>query len=206
MSNENELSDEQVNAAFADIEKQLDPDFGKELDDNLTDNYSIDPQFDEELAGILGNKAKIAILLTQILDARFLAALCKLCDVDALVVGFSTGSGAIMHNTQGALPEEAAKNLSELIAGLSVVACVNRADKITATHWFNGKQANDFTPPMLFASVDDTIEDLMIGTETMDDLTVAGYSQVESSSFSNDQEAMDYIRSLMNNPYEEREN
>ncbi|MFD0705181.1 hypothetical protein ACFQY8_05420 [Alloscardovia venturai] len=197
MTDENELNDDQVNAVFADLEKQFDADFGKELDDNLTDHYSLDPHFDEELAGLLGSKAKIAILITQIVDAKFLAALCCICDIDALSVGFPTGAGAIMHKTDGQAPEEAARDLSDVMAGLSVIACVNRADKISATHWYDGKQAQDFAPPMLFASLDSSIEDLMIGAQTVDDMDVLGYPHVESSSFASHDEALTYIRTLM---------
>ena len=72
-----DLSDAQVNAAFADIEKQFSDDFGAQLDDNL-----IDPHFNDELEGILGNKAKVALLLTNVAKAGILAAFCKGCGID----------------------------------------------------------------------------------------------------------------------------
>lgn len=218
-----DLSDDQVNAAFADLEKQFADDFGKELDDNLTDtygnsapassafsaasssssessvddNFSIDPNFDDELAGIIGDKAKMAMLITQVRDPQFLAALCKLMDIDALCVGFPTGSCAILHNKDGQAPEEGARELSDVVAGMSVVSCVNRADKITATHWLNGTVVENMTPPLLFTTIDSTIEDLMIGLQNVDDLSVAGYEQVESNTFSTTEEVTKFIRTFM---------
>ncbi|WP_018142697.1 hypothetical protein [Alloscardovia criceti] len=204
-SDSSDLSDDQVNAAFADLEKQFSDSFTSDLDqldDNLSDHYSIDPQFDDELAGLLGNKAKIAILVTRLADAKFLAALCKVAGVDALAVGFTSGAGAILHEDEGSAPEEAAQGLSNLLAGLSIVACINRADKITMGHWLNGQQINDFSPPMMFAALDGTIEDLLIGAQSLSDLEVSGYPRVESSSFAHEEEAMDFIRSFMKNPPE----
>ncbi|WP_165496258.1 hypothetical protein [Alloscardovia theropitheci] len=216
-----DLSDDQVNAAFADLEKQFGDDFGSQLDDNLVDKYandssqsnnpldpsdfSIDPHFDEELAGIIGDKAKIALLITEVRDARFLAALCKVLDIDALAVGFSSGACAILRDVSGQAPEEAAHDMSDLVFGMSVISCVNRADKISANLWVNGKTQEEITPPILFASLDGTVEDLMIGLQTVPDLDIAGYTTVESNSFTTTQEALKFIRSLMTNPGESDE-
>ncbi|WP_418969785.1 hypothetical protein [Alloscardovia omnicolens] len=201
----NELSDDQVNAAFADLEKQFSDDFGHELDENLTDNYSLDPAFEAELDGIIGNKAKIAIIITNLASAHFLAALCRVMDVDARAVRFTTGAGALLADTQGSAPEDVAHALSESMSGLFVVLCVNRADKISITQWFNGQNVQKMAPPMFFNVLDPTIEDLMIGSQTPADLDMAGYEQVESSDFATEDEAMEFIRQFMKTSDNEQE-
>ena len=96
-----DLSDAQVNAAFADIEKQFSDDFGAQLDDNL-----IDPHFNDELEGILGNKAKVALLLTNVAKAGILAAFCKGCGIDAHCVEYNQGSFAILRDLEDDGPEQ----------------------------------------------------------------------------------------------------
>ena len=67
--------------------------------------------FDDELQGLLGNKAKAAVLITRIASARLLAAFCQLSDVSADCIGSEEGAVAILRNLDGDGPEVAARDL-----------------------------------------------------------------------------------------------
>ncbi|NEG95944.1 hypothetical protein GFD17_04060 [Bifidobacterium sp. SMB2] len=141
------FSDEEINAALAGFE------------DELNDMDS----FDAELQGLLGNKAKAAVLITQLSAADLLAAFCQLSDISAQCVASDTGAVAVLRNVDGDGPEAAARDLTTVISGLSAVLAVNRADKLEATLWVNGKPGTQFAPPVLFMSTPDFVEDLLIG-------------------------------------------
>ena len=57
--------------------------------------------FDDELQGLLGNKAKAAVLITRVASARLLAAFCQLSDVSADCIGSEEGAVAILRNLDG---------------------------------------------------------------------------------------------------------
>ncbi|PJM73648.1 hypothetical protein CS006_00150 [Bifidobacterium primatium] len=141
------FSDEEINAALAGFEDEL----------NGMDS------FDAELQGLLGNKAKAAVLITQLSAADLLAAFCQLSDISAQCVASDAGAVAVLRNVDGDGPEAAARDLTTVISGLSAVLAVNRADKLEATLWVNGKPGTQFAPPVLFMSTPDFVEDLLIG-------------------------------------------
>ena len=88
--------------------------------------------FDDELQGLLGNKAKAAVLITRVASARLLAAFCQLSDVSADCIGSEEGAVAILRNLDGDGPEVAARDLTIVVSGMSLVLAVNRADKLEA--------------------------------------------------------------------------
>ena len=89
--------------------------------------------FDDELQGLLGNKAKAAVLITRVASARLLAAFCQLSDVSADCIGSEEGAVAILRNLDGDGPEVAARDLTIVVSGMSLVLAVNRADKLEAS-------------------------------------------------------------------------
>ena len=95
--------------------------------------------FDDELQGLLGNKAKAAVLITRVASARLLAAFCQLSDVSADCIGSEEGAVAILRNLDGDGPEVAARDLTIVVSGMSLVLAVNRADKLEATVYLQGK-------------------------------------------------------------------
>ena len=86
--------------------------------------------FDDELQGLLGNKAKAAVLITRVASARLLAAFCQLSDVSADCIGSEEGAVAILRNLDGDGPEVAARDLTIVVSGMSLVLAVNRAGKL----------------------------------------------------------------------------
>lgn len=84
-------------------------------------NANAEIGFDDELEGILGNKAKRAILVTRLTSADLLAAFCSLADITAQCIDSREGAVAVLRNLNGDGPEAAAKDLTEVVAGLSVL-------------------------------------------------------------------------------------
>ena len=165
------LSDEEINAALAGFEDEL-----NDLDNGFGN-------FDDELQGLLGNKAKAAVLITQLSAPDLLAAFCQLSDISAHCVGSDQGAVAVLRNVDGDGPESAARDLTTVVSGLSVVLAVNRADKLEATLWVNGKPGNKFAPPVLFMSTPSFVEDLLIGTSSIDDVRASGYQIADSGDY-----------------------
>lgn len=158
------FSEEEINAALAGFEDEL----------NGIDS------FDSELEGLLGNKAKCAVLITQLSAADLLAAFCQLSDISAQCIEDQSGAVAVLRNVDGDGPEAAARDLTTVVSGLAVVLAVNRADKLEATLYVNGKPGSQFAPPVLFMSTPSFVEDLLIGTSTVDLLKEQGLTVVDA--------------------------
>lgn len=138
--------------------------------------------FDDELQGLLGNKAKVAVMITRLASADLLAAFCQLADVSATCVGHSDGAVAVLRNLDGDGPEAAARDLTTVVSGMPVILAVNRADKLEATLYVQGKPGQTFAPPILFSSTPSFVEDLMLGISDLDAVKAEGLPAVDSAS------------------------
>jgi hypothetical protein len=143
------LSDEEVNKALKGYEHEFD-----QMD-----------AFDAQLEGILGERAKSAAILTPLRSQRLLAAFCALCGIKADCVGSQDGAVALLTQLDGQAPEHAAASLTHLISGLSVILIVNRADKLEAKPWIDGKSGEKVPPPVVLAQEPQFVEDYLIGVE-----------------------------------------
>ncbi|OZG67353.1 hypothetical protein [Bifidobacterium eulemuris] len=149
------------------------------------DAAELDPSvgFDAELAGLLGNRAKIAVVVTRIADADLLAAFCQLADISADCIGSNQGAVAVLRNLDGDSPEAAARDLTTVVAGMTVILAVNRADKLEVTLYVQGEAARTFAPPMLFTSTARFVEDLLLGITTVNALREQGFEIEDSADF-----------------------
>lgn len=143
--------------------------------------------FDDELQGLLGNKAKAAVLITRVASARLLAAFCQLSDVSADCIGSEEGAVAILRNLDGDGPEVAARDLTIVVSGMSLVLAVNRADKLEATVYLQGKPGQTIAPPLLFTSTAPFVEDLLLGITDEDGLIGTGMKVEQSADLDRDQ-------------------
>jgi hypothetical protein len=174
-NNSDNLSDQDIAKALAGYEEDF-----KDLDGFEADELKdVDP-FESELEGILGNKAKAAVLITPLQQPELLSAFCVLAGVSAYCIGATQGAVAVLKDLEGSSPEGAAKDLTTVISGLSVVLAVNRADKLEAKLWINGEQGSDFAPPLLFMNVAEFVEDYMIGSTDLAGLKTSGLTIVDS--------------------------
>lgn len=142
--------------------------------------------FDEELRGLVGDKAKSAALITRLASARLLAAFCQISDISADCIGSDQGAVAVLRNLDGDAPEAAAKDLTTVVSGMATVLAVNRADKLDSTLYLHGEAGQTFAPPILFASAPDFVEDLMLGIATLADLRKQGLHIIDSASLDHD--------------------
>lgn len=197
------FSDEELEAALAGFEKEFaDADASEDAganddssanDDSVGSHDSDAPEvpdveagFDDELQGLLGNKAKVAVIITQLASADLLAAFCQLSDISAKCVASKEGAVAVLDNLNGDGPEAAAKDLTTVVSGMAVVLAVNRADKLEANLYLHGKPGESFVPPVLFSSTAPFVEDLMLGITNLDALQSQGFAVTPTSKFDRD--------------------
>lgn len=199
------FSDEELEAALDGFEKEFrdsNAAAGEPANDAATDSPADDAgaadsgqaqeadtaaAFDDELQGLLGNKAKAAVLITRVASARLLAAFCQLSDVSADCIGSAEGAVAILRNLDGDGPEVAARDLTIVVSGMSLVLAVNRADKLEATVYLQGKPGQTIAPPLLFTSTAPFVEDLLLGITDEDGLIGTGMKVEQSADLGHDQ-------------------
>ena len=119
--------------------------------------------FDDELQGLLGNRAKVAVIITRLASARLFAAFCQLSDISAQCLASPQGAVAVLRNLDGDGPEAAIKDMTTVVAGMPAVLAINRADKLEATMYLQGKVGQTFAPPVLLTSTAPFVEDLLLG-------------------------------------------
>ncbi len=149
-------------------------------------------KFEDELQGLLGNRAKMAVIITRLTSARLLAAFCELSDISAQCIGSAQGAVAVLRNLDGDGPEAAVKDMTIVVSGMPAILAVNRADKLEATMYMEGKAGRTFAPPVLFTSTASFVEDLLLGITDMKTLVESGVKVVDSANLSRD-EAMEIL-------------
>jgi hypothetical protein len=142
--------------------------------------------FDEELQGLIGNKAQTAAIVTRLASAQLLAAFCQLSDISADCLASDQGAVAVLRNLDGDAPEAAVKDLTTVVSGMPAILAVNRADRLESTLYLQGEAGQSFAPPILFASTPEFVEDLMLGIDAVRDLKAQGFHVVDSSSLSHE--------------------
>ena len=83
--------------------------------------------------------------------------------------------------------EVAARDLTIVVSGMSLVLAVNRADKLEATVYLQGKPGQTIAPPLLFTSTAPFVEDLLLGITDEDGLIGTGMKVEQSADLDHDQ-------------------
>lgn len=188
------ISDEELRAAMADFEQQFAHDeAGSDAGSDAGAGSAADApdggdasgaeavlDFDDELQGLLGNRAKVAAIITRLASAELLAAFCQLSDVSATCLEHSDGAVAVLRNLDGDGPEAAVRDLTTVVSGMPAILAVNRADKLEATLYIKGEPGQTFAPPILFTVTPPFVEDLMLGIADVPALVGQGVRAVES--------------------------
>lgn len=143
-------------------------------------------KFEDELQGLLGNRAKVAVIITRLASPRLLSAFCELSDISAQCIGSAQGAVAVLRNLDGDGPEAAVKDMTIVVAGMPAILAVNRADKLEATMYVEGKAGKTFAPPVLFTSTAPFVEDLMLGITDMNALEQADMTIFDSADLDRD--------------------
>ena len=142
--------------------------------------------FDDELQGLLGNRAKVAVIITRLASARLFAAFCQLSDISAQCLASPQGAVAVLRNLDGDGPEAAIKDLTTVVSGMPAVLAINRADKLEATMYLQGKVGQTFAPPVLLTSTAPFVEDLLLGITDVQGVRDSGVETVDSASLTRD--------------------
>lgn len=140
--------------------------------------------FEEDLQGLLGNKAKVAMIIAYVAPAKLLAAFCKMANVSARCFSEEQGSVAVLKNLEGNAPEEDVKKFVEFFFGMDVMLITNRADKITAKIYQAVKEPQEIVAPMALAVWSRDVEDLAICMENADSLEKRGLEMFNSDDLS----------------------
>ena len=143
-------------------------------------------KFEDELQGLLGNRAKVAVIITRLTSPRLLSAFCELSDISAQCIGSAQGAVAVLRNLDGDGPEAAVKDMTIVVAGMPAILAVNRADKLEATMYVEGRAGKTFAPPVLFTSTAPFVEDLMLGITDMNALEQADMTIFDSADLDRD--------------------
>lgn len=201
------FSEEELEAAMAGFEKEFNESMeSQSADDSQSESDHQEPsdvdrmldeaenslKFEDELQGLLGNRAKVAVIITRLTSARLLAAFCELSDISAQCIGSEQGAVAVLRNLDGDGPEAAVKDMTIVVSGMPAILAVNRADKLEATMYMEGKPGRTFAPPVLFTSTASFVEDLLLGITDMKTLVESGVKVVDSADLSRD-EAMEIL-------------
>ena len=155
-----------------------------EASDNAESSES--SEFEDELQGLLGNRAKVAVIITRLTSPRLLSAFCELSDISAQCIGSAQGAVAVLRNLDGDGPEAAVKDMTIVVAGMPAILAVNRADKLEATMYVEGRAGKTFAPPVLFTSTAPFVEDLMLGITDMNALEQADMTIFDSADLDRD--------------------
>lgn len=184
---EREFQDESKENSDSENSKNAQSD-GKNQENSTLDDAMRDIEeasFEEDLEGLLGNKAKVAMIITYVEPAQLLAAFCKMADVSAKCFDEEQGAVAILKNLKDNGPEEDVKEFVDFFRGMDVMLIVNRADKITAKIYQNGVEPQEIVAPMALAVWSRRVEDLAICMETVDTLAKQDVTMYDSDDLSN---------------------
>lgn len=69
---------------------------------------------------------------------------------------------------------------------MPAVLAINRADKLEATMYLQGKVGQTFAPPVLFTSTAPFVEDLLLGITDVQGVRDSGVETVDSASLTRD--------------------
>ena len=106
---DSDANDDTADKASADSGRPMTDDVTGSVADAVNEAMAdvVDPSlgFDNELAGLLGNKAKVALIVTRLASAELLAAFCQLSDISAACIGANQGAVAVLKNLDGEGPD-----------------------------------------------------------------------------------------------------
>lgn len=123
---------------------------------------------DAELAELAEPRPLAAVVVTQAAVAAPLAAACALSGVVADIAPSPIGALVVPRDpTHG--PDTAAA-LSQLLRGSTVLLLVRFADRVDATRWESGAQAEELASGLVLAEAPVVLEDLLLGTVAIGEL------------------------------------
>lgn len=142
-------------------ENKENPSVNNSLIDEAMRNIE-EANFEEDLQELIGNKAKVALMITYVQPMKLLSAFCKMADVSAKCFDEENGSVAVLKKLDGNEPEEAVQKFVDFFRGMDVMLITNRADKLTAKVYEYNTEPQEIVAPMALAVWSRAVEDLAI--------------------------------------------
>lgn len=202
------FTDTELQAALANFEREFDQEqhSEKELDDLAYDNGLQDFQsedfreessqstgddqvlnhleqesFQETVEELTGQKASAALIFSG-MPSNVFAALCNVAEIDCACAPLQEdmGSVAVLRALCNDEPEQAAQVLSRAVTFQPFVFLVNRASKLEAYEYFDGKVRQKLIPAMVLTLVSRDVEDIVFGLTTLDDAVATSSSFINS--------------------------
>ncbi|WP_246260255.1 hypothetical protein [Cellulomonas taurus] len=142
-----------------------------DLPDDLTDLGDI--EIPDDLSGLddaaSPQEPTITLLVTQVAEAKPLAAACSLAGLDVDVVPSPIGALAVLRSApRAAVATEAAAALSRLLPMAPVLLLDRRGGRIAASRWNGGEHEDDLAAGLVLSGAPPELEDLLLGTRTVD--------------------------------------
>jgi hypothetical protein len=155
------------------------------LPDDLTGLPELgDIEIPDDLSGLddasSPQEPTITLLVTQVAEAKPLAAACSLAGLDVDVAPSPIGARAVLRSAprgarggrgsapRAAVATEAAAALSRLLPMAPVLLLDRRGGRIAASRWNGGEHEDDLAAGLVLSGAPPELEDLLLGTRTVD--------------------------------------
>lgn len=112
----------------------------------------------------------MAVMVTQIAGAEPLAAAASLAGLDLDAVPTEVGALAVLRDTSGSKPDEAAAALSKIARGVPLVQVTRKGEQLTCVRWTDGERGDEISPALLLGGAPEEVEDILTGFAKVTDL------------------------------------
>ncbi|EGL14407.1 hypothetical protein HMPREF9435_1147 [Gardnerella vaginalis 315-A] len=180
------FTDKELEDALLGFEKEFNDEQKHDSVDDVVNKIE-QANFEEDLEGLLGKKAKCALFLTVMEPGELLAAFCKMAGIRAKCFSDENGGVAVLCDLDEDNPEKSVKRFTEYFRGIPAILMVNRANKIDAKVYEYKKEVQDAIPPMVLTMSARCVEDLMICYATVEDLKESGIEVTYTDDLSDEQ-------------------
>ena len=105
----------------------------------------------------------MAVIVTQIAGAEPLAAAASLAGLDLDAIPTPVGALAVLRDTSGSTPDDAAAALSQLVRGVPLVQVTRKGEQLTCVRWSDGERGDEISPALLLGGAPEQVEDILTG-------------------------------------------
>lgn len=140
--------------------------------DDLSSLGDLDLEIPDDLSALTEPSADpdLAVLVTQIAGAEPLAAAASIAGLDLDAVATEVGALAILRDTSGSKPDEAAAALSQIVRGVPLVLVTRKGEQLTCVRWSDGERGDEISPALLLGGAPESVEDIITGFAKVADL------------------------------------
>lgn len=139
----------------------------------MSDADDLGIEIPDDLSGLddatTPDEPTITLLVTQVAEAKPLAAACSLAGIEVDAVPSPVGALAVLRSApKAAAATEAAAALSTLLPMAPVLLLDRRGGRIAASRWSGGEHEDDLAAGLVLSGAPAELEELLLGTRTPD--------------------------------------